>query len=101
MESFIQEVTFKIFEQNRDHLREVTVVFPNRRAGLFMRKALGQLIDQPVWMPTIYSFEDFVLSMTSYEKMDTLEAVFSLYEVYKKHQPGDESFDKFFFCLLL
>ena len=62
-----------------------------------MRKALGELIDKPIWMPGITSLEDFVIAQTKIEKIDTLEAVFELYEVYKSHQSSDESFDKFFF----
>ncbi len=97
MQSFIQEVAQKIYATHSGQLDKVEVVFPNRRAGLFFRKELGALIDQPVWMPSITSLEDFILFRSGFRKLDTLEAVFLLYEVYKKHQSREETFDNFFF----
>ncbi|MBV6644306.1 MAG: PD-(D/E)XK nuclease family protein [Cyclobacteriaceae bacterium] len=95
--TFVEEIAKELYEKHGDHLSELQVIFPNRRAGLFFRKALGQLISKPIWMPQVSSLEDFVLAKSSLRKLETLEAVFQLYEVYKRHQSKEESFDKFFF----
>lgn len=97
MQTFLQEVADHMLKTHPQNLDRVTVIFPNRRAGLFFRKALGELIDKPVWMPRITSLEDFILQNSPFEKVDTLEAVLRLYEIYKAQQPKEESFDKFFF----
>lgn len=96
-ESFISEVARRVLKDHQGDLEQVILVFPNRRAGLFFRKELGRLIDQPVRMPRVSSMEDFVMQYTSYKKVETLEAVFLLYEVYKTHQKKEETFDTFFF----
>ncbi|XOV91355.1 MAG: PD-(D/E)XK nuclease family protein [Bacteroidota bacterium] len=96
-QTFISELAARILEENRSNLARVTVIFPNRRAGLFFRKALGQLIDKPIRTPRVSSMEDFVMQFSPYRKIETLEAVFQLYEVYKNHQKKEETFDTFFF----
>ena len=95
--TFISELAAKILADNQGNLSSVTVVFPNRRAGLFFRKALGNLIDQPIRTPRVTSMEDFLMPFSPYQKIETLEAVFQLYEVYKTHQKHEETFDTFFF----
>lgn len=97
MQTFLQEVAQHVLTHHKDHLDQVTIIFPNRRAGLFFRKAIGQLIDKPIWMPSVTSLEDFILFHAELEKIDTLEAILRLYDVYKAQQPREESFDRFFF----
>lgn len=97
MQTFLQEVAQHVLTHHQDHLDQVTIIFPNRRAGLFFRNAIGQLIEKPIWMPRVTSLEDFILFHSQLEKIDTLEAVLRLYDVYKAQQPREESFDRFFF----
>ncbi|MEL7005214.1 MAG: hypothetical protein AAFN93_21130 [Bacteroidota bacterium] len=97
MQSFIGEVAAHVYQRYRYQLDTIEIIFPNRRAGLFFRKQFAQLIDKPVWMPAISSFEDFVVSRSGFRKIETLEAVFQLYEVYRQHQKKDETLDNFFF----
>ncbi len=96
MNTFISEIVDYVLGQI-DEPGQVTVVFPNRRAGLFFTKELSKRIDKPIWMPKVSSFEDFVLSFSNLDKIDTLEGVFRLYESYRQINPKTESFDKFFF----
>ena len=97
MQSFIEEVAHHVYQKFQTDLGRVEIVFPNRRAGIFFRTALSRLIEKPIWMPAITSFEDFVVSRSGFRKMETLEAVFKLYEVYKHHQVKEETLDNFFF----
>ncbi|MFY0598395.1 MAG: PD-(D/E)XK nuclease family protein [Cyclobacteriaceae bacterium] len=94
--TFIQELAQRVLSEN-ESLENVTIIFPNRRAGLFFRKALAEIIDKPIWMPEVSSLEDFVLRNQPLKKIETLEGVFSLFEIYKAFQTGEESFDQFYF----
>ncbi|MEO9477615.1 MAG: PD-(D/E)XK nuclease family protein [Cyclobacteriaceae bacterium] len=94
--TFIQELAARVIRDN-ESLENVTLIFPNRRAGLFFRKALADLIQKPIWMPEVISLEDFVLKNQPMRKQETLEGVFSLFEVYKTFQPEEEAFDHFYF----
>jgi CRISPR/Cas system-associated exonuclease Cas4 (RecB family) len=97
MSTFLGELAQHILVKYPDNLSELQIIFPNRRAGAYLRRALGQQIKDPVWMPRIFTMEEFVLSKSSLQTVDKLEGVFTLYEIYKKHQPEAERFDKFFF----
>ncbi|MTI21133.1 PD-(D/E)XK nuclease family protein [Fulvivirga sp. RKSG066] len=95
-QTFIAEVAQRILTENAS-MEDIVVVFPNRRAGLFFRKELAQLIDKPVFMPEVYSLEDYLMQFSPYQKIETLEAIFELFEVYKLVKKKSETFDKFFF----
>lgn len=97
MKTFIEEVVSHVLAEYGEKTGDVTIVFPNRRAGLFFSKILSSKIDKPIWMPHVYSMEDFVLSLSPIEKIDTVEAVFDLYDSYISLQPSAEAFDKFYF----
>ena len=94
--TFIGEVAERIISEN-ERLQEVVVIFPNRRAGLFFRKELAKLIGQPVFMPEVFSLEDYLMQFSQLHKIETLEAIFELYEVYREVHNKKETFDRFFF----
>ncbi|HLT79537.1 MAG TPA: PD-(D/E)XK nuclease family protein [Cyclobacteriaceae bacterium] len=76
---------------------DLTVVFPNRRAILYFRKYLSEIIDKPVFSPQLLTVEDFMASFTSLRVPDKLELVHHLHAVYKSVVNVDEPFDKFYF----
>lgn len=75
----------------------VTVVFPNRRAILYFRKHLGNLLSKPVFAPRLVTIEDFISSFSPYSVPDKLELVHRLYQVYREVTHIEEPFEKFFF----
>lgn len=95
--TFLSEVADHLVTNHTNHLGECTVVFPNRRAGLFLKKHLSRKVDKPVWSPTVLSLEDFLFRFSKIKKADTLALVFELYEAFKEHQPGSEGFETFYF----
>jgi CRISPR/Cas system-associated exonuclease Cas4 (RecB family) len=76
---------------------ELTVVFPNRRAILYFRKYLSEIIEKPVFSPQLLTVEDFMASFTSLRVPDKLELVHHLHAVYKSIVKVDEPLDKFYF----
>ncbi|MDN5202981.1 PD-(D/E)XK nuclease family protein [Fulvivirgaceae bacterium BMA10] len=97
MTSFLQDLTQQIYQKHKENLSDLTLVFPNRRACLFFRKYLADHIEKPVWSPSVLSIEDFVNQLSSLQNLDKLSLIFKLYEIYKKLNPIDERFDRFFF----
>ena len=80
-----------------EQLQNVTVVFPNRRAGLFFQQTLAKQLNQPIWAPKTLTLQEFVHSHSKLQAADTLLLVFKLYTAYKAFNSTEESFDKFFF----
>ena len=94
--TFIKDIARSLID-NHASFENVTVVFPNRRAGLFLTQAIGQIVEKPTRLPQILSMQDFVYRHSKLEQIETLEAVFQLFEVYKKYRPSEDTFDQFFF----
>ncbi len=95
--SFLTSVADHLLSHHSAHLGDCTVVFPNRRAGLFLKKHLSQKVDRPVWSPTTVSLEDFLFSFSDIKKTDPLTLIFELYEAFKAHQGQTEGFESFYF----
>lgn len=95
--TFLSEVADYLLTHHKDELGNCTVVFPNRRAGMFLKKQLSQKVDQPVWSPEVKSLEDFIFRYSPIKKADPLTLVFELFEAFKKHQQGAEGFESFYF----
>jgi len=96
MESFLKELARKINAEPK--FEQLIFVFPNRRAALYFRKHLSEVITKPVFAPHLITIEDFIASFSSYQVPDKLELVHRLHGVYHQVMGGDkESFDKFYF----
>lgn len=97
MKTFLEELAAEVLTHYSDKMDGLTLVFPNRRAGLFFQQHLARQLNQPVWSPTVLTLEEFVQNLSTTKKADTLLLVFELFVIYKKLAPTEESFDKFFF----
>ena len=97
MKSFLSEVADHLLTHHNDRLGGCTVVFPNRRAGLFLKKHLSQKVDKPVWSPATLSLEDFLFKFSPIKKADPLTLIFELFESFKAHQGQAEGFEAFYF----
>ncbi|MEP6737502.1 MAG: PD-(D/E)XK nuclease family protein [Chryseolinea sp.] len=100
MNAFLYELARTIHTKYRE-LDKLTVVFPNRRAVLYFKKHLSDIIDKPVFAPTMITIEDFIGSFSSYKVPDKLELIHRLYKSYNtiinKTGIPTEAFDKFYF----
>ena len=101
MKPFLKEIARKIYEKHPE-TRELTLVFPNRRAVLYFRKHLVEIITKPVFAPTLITIEEFIGGFSSLKVPDKLELIHQLYETYRAVMgslPGsrNETFDQFYF----
>ncbi len=78
----------------------VAVVFPGKRASLFLNEYLKD--DRPMLMPSYLSISELFQKFSPYVLADPIEAVCLLYEAYRKHIKGnrmrktDETLDAFY-----
>ncbi|NJN24981.1 MAG: PD-(D/E)XK nuclease family protein [Cyclobacteriaceae bacterium] len=94
---FLEEIVELVLKKYGHATDQLTIVFPNRRAGLFFRKYLSAKIDRPLWSPQIISIEDFIKNLSPLQTADKLELIFELYQVFVRHNHSDEGFDRFYF----
>jgi len=95
--SFLKNVADRLIQNFEQDLHHCTIVFPNRRAGFFLKKELSKTIEKPIWSPRILSLEDFLLQYSDIQKSDQLTLLFKLYDAFNSEQNSKESFDNFFY----
>ncbi len=96
MRTFLQDVADTIVKDYPDW-ENLTVVFPNRRAALYFRKALTENLTTPRWAPNVLSIEEFISSFSELKEADKLSLIVSLYHAFKKVTHSEESLDHFYF----
>ena len=97
MKGFLTEIADELLRQYGDDMGKVTLVFPNRRAGLFLRQILRNRTKKAVWAPEIISFRDFIERESGLTVPDSLYLIFQLYQVYRRMIPHKEAFEEFYF----
>lgn len=80
------------------NLNHVTVVFPNKRAGLFFDQELALHSSQPVWTPRYTTMGDLFHTLSPYRTAERIEAVCTLYHIYKEvlGPDAEETLDQFY-----
>lgn len=96
METFIQLTARDLIRRFGTRLRDVTVVFPNKRAGLFMNQQLAAAAGQPVWAPRYRTISELFDNLSDFGRCDDIMAVCELYRVYAQCVPEPESADRFY-----
>ncbi len=96
MKAFLQTVAQDLYEYTDRHMENVTIVFPNKRASLFMNQYISQLADRPVWSPRYTTITELFQSLTHLTIADPIVLNCYLYEVYHRLSASQESFDHFY-----
>ncbi len=96
MKTFLDTVAADLFHKYNGDLSNVTIVFPNKRASLFLNKALANLTDKPMWSPQYTTISELFRQHTSLETGDRIKLVCDLYLSYKKITGSDEPLDRFY-----
>jgi len=97
MKPFLREIAEELYLLHGERMEELCLVFPNRRAGLFFNKYLGEYLKQPVWSPSIYTIQDLMASLSDLAYADELELITELFKVYSQVRGKEESFDDFYY----
>jgi PD-(D/E)XK nuclease superfamily len=95
LKPFLEILAEDLLTAMGDGFSKSCVVFPSRRSGIFFRKCVAEKIPSPLWLPEIYSIQDFINKFSPYLMLDKLTLVFELFEVYRKFDE-DSSFEKFY-----
>ena len=94
--SFLDEVAVKIINEIKvDDLKDITIVLPSRRAGIYFKKILSNQLDQTFFLPNIITINEFIIQISDCEVINGFEAELELYSCYKKINENPESLDLF------
>ena len=97
MNSFLNLLAKDLMRRHDGHFENLTVLFPNKRAGLFLARELASLTDRPLWMPEILTLGEFIERQTDLKQADDLTLIIKLYKAYLSCSGSNERFDDFYF----
>ena len=97
MKTFLEYVAEDILQKYGTNLSRVVVVFPNKRASLFLNDALASMAGKPLWSPRYVTISDlFRLHAAPVHVGDPIKLVCELYKVYTEVTGFDETIDHFY-----
>ena len=96
MNSFLENI-LQDLENKQIDITKVCYVVPSRRVGIFLSRCLAQRINQPIFLPKIYSVEEYVEYLAQVEIVNDLDLLPLFYKAYKNVENGEnlDSFDEF------
>lgn len=89
---FLQQIAQIYIDKEGDRIAECCFVFPNRRSSLFFKKYLGQLLDKPLFSPTLTTINTLFSDISGLKVADKISLLVDLYKEY-----NISSFDEFVF----
>ena len=100
MKTFLSLVANDLLQRFGTNMHNVTVVFPGKRASLFLNQELALASDTPVWAPRYITMSDLFYSLSPYVKADPIDSIATLYQIFNKtilseEMQEDYSLDKF------
>ncbi len=84
MGAFLHQLAQAIWRQHGTALREVAVVLPSQRAGLYLHKWLAQVAGKPLWSPQMFTMGSFMETLSGLRPLATEELLFEGYEAFRK-----------------
>ncbi len=97
MKIFLKEIASNLLNEYGESLAEHCIVFPNNRSILFFRKYLSDLINRPIFMPSLHTISSLLSSQSSLKQAEQVQLVFELYNIYVQAVSHRESFDDFYY----
>jgi CRISPR/Cas system-associated exonuclease Cas4 (RecB family) len=97
MQKFLEHCAQYIYSRYARDLKDITIVFPNRRAGVFFNAYLGRIPGKPVIGPGITTINDLMLSLSPLVVADKLMLIVILHDIFTRETGSQESLDEFYF----
>ena len=96
MKTFLEQVAKDILAKYGHDLSRTAVVFPNKRAALFLNQALAALSGKPIWSPAYITISDFFRQHSSLTVADSIKSLCDLYKSYNAMTGRNEELDEFY-----
>ena len=96
MKTFLKYVARDILEKYGNNLSDIAVVFPNKRAALFLNESLARLTDHPIWSPSYITISDLFRKHSTLKVGDPIKLVCDLHETFVACTGIDETLDHFY-----
>lgn len=96
IKSFLTYVAEDIYKRYGADLSRLTVVFPNKRAALFLNQELARMAEKPIWAPAYVTISELFRSRSQLSIANPIQSVCLLHKSYTSVTGIDEALDHFF-----
>lgn len=96
MKSFLEYVADDLLLKHGDNLSDVAVVFPNKRAALFLSEYIVRKVGKPVWSPAYITISDLFRNHSQRVVADPIKLVCDLHKSFTSQTGIDETLDHFY-----
>ena len=96
MKTFLHYVAKDIIEKYGTDLSHTALVFPNKRAALFLNEELALCAGKPVWAPVYLTISELFRRYSKLSVGDPINLVCQLYKSYTAITGKDETLDRFY-----
>ena len=96
MKTFLQIVAQDIIRKYGNDLSRIAIIFPNKRASLFLNEELYRCAGKPVWAPNYLTISELFRKYSKAEVGDPIKLVCDLYKSFVKITGKDETLDHFY-----
>ena len=97
MQPILESLALHLISTSGPGLGDTCIIVPNRRSGLFLHRHLANHIDQVQWSPQILSINDFINEISNLQIGDSVDMLFTLYDIYAEHVEFPEPLDEFYY----
>ena len=94
--TFLEYVAEDIISKYGTDLSRIAVVFPNKRAALFLNEHLARIAGQPVWSPAYITISDLFRQHTDLKPADPIKLICDIHKSFTKCTGIDETLDHFY-----
>jgi hypothetical protein len=95
-DNFLEAVAKSLYQIHGQNIADLTIVFPNRRSGLFFTEYLNRIISGPTFSPEIITIQELFSNISNLRIEEQLLLIFRLYKIYRNLSSSQESFDEFY-----
>jgi len=81
---FLKEVALDVLEKYEDNFANINFVFQNKRAGVYFKQYLGEIVGRTIWAPNVYEMQSLLKKFTGLVVADDLSLIFELYKAFNQ-----------------
>ena len=96
MKEFLRYVAEDIIRKYGTDLSRTAVVFPNKRASLFLNEQLARIAQRPLWSPAYITISELFRQQSDWQVADPVKLVCDLHKSFCQKTGSDETLDKFY-----
>lgn len=96
MKPFLKIVARDLLEKYGNNMSDIIVVFPNKRASLFMNRYFAQQSDKPIWAPRYVTISDLFRKHSKLQVADPIKQICDLHKCFVECTGIEETLDHFY-----